>query len=444
MAAIDPPGPSAIRWTRVALQTLLIVALPAIAGFVWLRGQPERLTTVRGENVKVSGDHLYRFGFQNPYLRSDPILQAQSIHAPGMRTLVAEDSAYRFVQPYTLGLAGGSVYYAVEPRSNPVPAQDIVNSAPGRYFGTFLLQPKTASTPGRIGQTRTRVAPTPLPVQETRFRRVSVQGGTPAEAAALRGERFCLIAEHVFWIRPALEETVQVVQGGSTGDRSYWFETTPHSDLMLTSLADGTTRCIRTGISRLSNLTSAEFGVTWTEFAAFPHQSTLFYARASDGAVRALPRPARDQRVTPLLEFGDRFYWTISSYEADAFRNYHDTLMSSKTDGTDVREVLAQVDRRFLSNFSLTVYGGALYCRVDALPLTRRGQLQVLLCRLYPERPDPLEILRKLPAGFSYASQFEGGYLYFVVRESGRSLWASLTSDLPARPTFTLCRVPLR
>lgn len=100
--------------------------------------------------------------------------------------------------------------------------------------------------------------------------------------------------------------------------------------------------------------------------------------------------------------------------------------------------------RRVLSDRRPCVLDSTGVTILDEQPLSEKDHFQSLLCRLNPDRSDPIEIVRKLPSG-AVSSQFGGGYLYFVLNEKHRSLWATMTDDDTAEgdSTLTLCRVPL-
>jgi len=425
-------------------QTLFVVSLLITARLLWINYQPERLTTITVENFKISDDHLY--GLFSPavsrridinpwgmsYDSSQYGIQVQSIYAPNLRTLVHNDPQYPFRQPYTLGTAEGNLYYAVKPRS--ISKQRLV---PGPFGNTFFLPPKHRSAAQAAELKYTERKQYPPKAEEMRFREVSVHGGEPREVAVLHGDSFCLIGSHLFWIRPATEATVKVNQG-----QAFWWETTAQSDLMLTSLSDGSTRCIRQGIYRYTPLTIHETGITWTQLAPYPQKPTLFYAHASDGVVRSLSM-IDDPNPQSLHEFGGRLYWTINTSPSEGYANSRQVLRSSNLDGTDVREILSEIQKRPIAYILLYPYQNSLYCCLRVARQTSNGRGQSFLCRLHPDQPDPLEILRRLPSGTRFA-QFDGGYLYGVLHERRRSLLSSLLDDdLDQSFTTTLCRIPL-
>ena len=439
-ASTKPP----ISWKSLFWQTLFVMTLLITARLLWIAYQPERLTTIAMENYKISDDHIYGLFAPAVSRRTEMVpwgmnydssrygIQVQSIHNPSLRTLVSNDPNYPFCQPYTLGVAVGNLYYAVRPRSMSKPPLET-----GPFGNAFFLSPQSSLTTGNLGPARTQRKQYPPKAEEVRFRGVSIQGETPREVVTLHGNSFCLIGSHVFWIRAAREETAKVHQGQVS-----WWEATAHSDLMLTSLSDGSTRCIRQGIYRYTPLTVQETGITWTQIAPYPQKPTLFYARASDGVVRSLSM-IDDLNPQSLREFGGRLYWTISTAPSEGFAYSRQILMSSRLDGADVREVLSQIQTHPIVYLLLYPYQNSLYACLHVARQNSNGHGQSFLCRLHPDQPEPLEILRKLPAGTRFA-QFDGGYLYGVSHERQRSLWASLLDDNTDQSlNSTLCRIPL-
>jgi hypothetical protein len=455
MPATKSPKPSVTRKIgagQILLAvTLLLVVLTLIAGVLWKHTQPERLTTLLQSSYTISGEHLYTLAFV-------PSLRVQSLHEPKMRTLLQEDPSYPFCQPSRLSIEDGNLYYAVEPHSGGNTGQPNAVAAPGHFLGTFLRKPGSLPTTKIAGQTRTHIARNSLPARTVLFRQLSLQagalrdvttlrlnqsggqmrqivsgmqGGALSEDPRLRDEGFCLIGSHVFWIRPAVEESEAVIRKDVFGRQNSWLETTAHSDLMLTALTDGKTRCIRHGIAGTTTLSEAGAGITWTEFAPYPRKPTVCYARASDGIVHSLA-PATRPILTLFPEFKGRLYWTVR----ESGPGNGEVLMSSKQDGSDSREVLTQVKGRPLSRVSLYPYRGVLYCFLGE-------QTQPLLCRLHPDQSNPVEIVRKLPTNAGFA-QFDGDYLYFVLSEHFHNFLADVTNNAVSDGYApTLYRLPL-
>jgi len=437
---------------------LFVVALLIAACLLWMRNQPERLITFSDTSYspgyyKVSGDNLVLFASppSNPYATFG--IQVRSLKGHTTRTLVPADPQLQFYRPILSrgmmiepgpclwSIAAGELYYAVEARSQYGISPNEGPDPPPGHYSTFLMASKGPTPAESREETRILISQAHLPVQAVQFREISLQGGSPREVVALRGENFIMIGNQVFWIRPQVEKTVQISRSRKPHGRNNWLETTAHSDLMLTSLTDGATRCIRHGIARNPGLRLMATGVVWAEFAPYPRKPNTFYARASDGSIHDLKTLSDARFPKPLLEFGGRIYWTDIRHEAEesAFQTSHEVLMSCNLDGSDAREILNKVDQRFLDSIMLSAYHGGLYCCLNELPMKDSDTPRGLLCRLFPEKYDPIEIVRKMPTGSDATALSDGGYLYFVWQEPHHSF------SPPFRVTHTpaLYRVPL-
>lgn len=137
MTALKSHRPPVSR-KSMAGQALFVVVMLLITRFLWLRNQPERLTTPPiSEAWKISGDYRYALAYRDPDMVSEPSIQAQPLHDLAVRTLVAEDNRYSFYPGgwqerisggisgggYSIAnwgdsfsIANGKLYYAMEPR----------------------------------------------------------------------------------------------------------------------------------------------------------------------------------------------------------------------------------------------------------------------------------------------------------------------------------------
>ena len=424
------------------VQVLTVLAFLLLTLFFWRRSRPERIAMPTGGSFKIVGDTFYGLVYRDASLQEGPRVEARSLRGGALHVLVEEDPRYRFYRYDMLSVTAGKLYYAVELR--PPGSSNMGGNGTGgggvplRFLGTFRAPAVPPPSAAAAGQQRRLIHRSSPSKEAVRFRQVSLPGGTARTVAALQGEGFCLVGDHVFWIRPGLDSETWVIQ-----DRTEWTEVTAHSDLMLTSLSDGTTRCIRAGIPRYSSLTEGETGVIWSEVSPFPEPRKLFYARASDGSVHALG-VGTGMNASFVLEFKGRIYWTVSLSTSNRLFSDHVILMSANQDGTDARVVFAKSEKHLVSNLSLYGYRDSLYCCFTELPLVFKDYPRMRLCRLHPDRSEPLEIVRTLPAKAN-SGRFAGGYLYFGETEKQRSLWASLTDDntAPERSTSILYRVPL-
>jgi hypothetical protein len=456
-------GRMSVSRKSMAVQALFVVFMLLIMRFLWVRNQPERLTVRFIGNafwgLKISGEDIYAVESKEPNRYDLNALHVRSIYGGAGHVISTVDAPDYISQECGFSVAEGKVTYAVERPRQIVPVRagtSRVVTAPqeqGQDFGIFLLQP---GKPSRRGVGREKRQPALLSFQEAkdlRFRQVSAQGGTPQEVAVMRLTRVCLVGNHVFWIRPKPEESVEVFQEQSARRWIQWTEVTAHSDLMLTSLGDGTTRCIRKGVPSGTDIIAGESGVAWQEPAPFPEPPQLFYARIADGSVRPLgtavqvvqthgvtdlPSPRDPQRV---VEAGNRLYWTTIIAEPRGI--YHYKLMSARMDGTDPREILVRQDQLPIDRLYLHAYRDSVYCFVEASTLVNDTPVsKKYLCRLHPERTDPVEILYKLPGNY-FPVQFDGGYLYMDLQEHTQSFWALLTGEDASVSTSTLCRISL-
>jgi len=423
MTAIGSKKPPLSR-KSIAGQILFVVALLLVARILWTRNQPERLTKVAqiNFNYKIVGDNIYGLGSVEPAIRT------QSVHGSRSRTLVPNDPNYPFYSQSTdseLTIVEGTMYYVVKARSIPSSESNAYQGSP-----SYLLPPNGLPNPPIARQKRAQRTQYPPSADEIKIRQIPLQGGTPHDVATFHTDNLCLVGSHVFWIRPEAEETEQVSYQGRK-----WWEATAHSDLMLTSLTEGTTRCIHHGIYRHTFLKLQPTGISWIDLAPYPTQLTLFYTNASDGIVHALG-PLKNQSPNPsamdLLELGGRLYWSTNQ-----------GLMSSTLDGTDIREILKPSEKHMVPLQAPFLYRNSLYFYMQEESRSPKDQPPTYLCRLHPDQSDPLEIVRKLPALTTYTPS--DGYLYFDRKEQHGSLWATLTNDDANETTeYVLCRIPMQ
>ena len=100
------------------------------------------------------------------------------------------------------------------------------------------------------------------------------------------------------------------------------------------------------------------------------------------------------------------------------------------------------LERDVVPGRNLCSYKGGLYCLISERSRQRQNR-PVCLARLWLDRKEPLEILRRLPATAT-DFQFDGGYLYYTSPDQVRDAWQTITDDdAGARAGTTLYRVPL-
>lgn len=433
-----------LSWKSLVGQSLFVVLLLSIACVLWKRQQPESLSTppVHADRVTVlalTDDTRYLEMTGVPGKRSTAIeLCAQSLQNGSLRTLCTIDApdttfagsdlregtlyyASRFTPPQKILLrpANFAPHNTVSPTSVAKNAQPVA-SAPGsvvtgRDLGTFLLQTQISAAGAPAGRQRTPVYKTYFPPSEIRVGKIPQQGGTPQQIVTLPCSSCYIVEDHAFWIQSTKEETMQVTQGERPQERLRWLEISPQSDLMLTSLADGTTRCIHHGIPRETHLVKGNSGISWSEPSPYPKPPTLYYAHASDGSVRALGSIPQGQEPPSVTEFDGHLYWLASDIGA---QTYALALMTADLNGSGIHPLSGITERHSLNNMQLYVHQGRLYSYLQEKTQGNTDIYTISLCRLHPDRSDSIEILSNLSkkgigADTISELQFGGNYFYF-------------------------------
>lgn len=446
MAKSTPRKPSLSKKSLIG-QALFVVALLLLGRFLWMRQQPEHLQMTPSIDVSLGFIALTESTCYLPQksgfgLRAgETAICAQSLQTGELREIAKESSQYAIyaLAPEDALVSHGNLYYtaavhnvsqAPQERDNIVTwsrrtggyigSRSIVlaeNANKGSDMGFFLMPPPGSAVVAdskRISLETREIFPPGYQV-----RQVALSGGTPQDAPIPPGSGFVLCADHVFWIRPAVEQTAEVVQGETPQARKHWKEMTARSDLMLTSLPDGATRCIRHGIYGSTLLIAGPSGISWWEPALYPRPNEFFYARAADGRVTALGARPVGKDVSPCVEMGGRLYWTDWNTASESV-----TVMSAALDGSDRHEVPGIVANRQIGHLQLYPYRGNLYGYMQETSARGQEDYPISLCRIHPDRPDPIEIVRKISGrGVAVDAvsnlQFSGGYLYFRLVEPG-------------------------
>jgi hypothetical protein len=431
----------------IAFQALFVVVMLALGRFLWIRNQPERVMNIPLTEIgsPISGDNLFMFARESSPA-SPTSIKARSLHDGTERVISKVDARYDVLGYYGTRVVGRNLTYVVGPHVIPFsgnpgpPAKSVSSTYRVQNIGTFLPPQKGLPGIGATEHKRTRTRQ-PFLTADVRLQQVPVGGGMSRDVVTVQDyNHICLVGDHVFWIRPGSDELVGVIQEEGDHTRTSWAEVTAHSDLMLTSLIDGTTRCLRHGISRTTSMEAGQAGVALTEPAPFPEPPKLSYIRVSDGSIHSLGTVVQAGGARSFVEVGNRLYWTALISAPVKNEASHYKLMYVSLDGTAIHEVCAQRDRRLIDHLRIYAYRGSLYGILAQTSTTATGDpiSEHYLCRLHPERSDPFEILYKADGWF------DGGYFYFVRHEAQRGLWATLTNDeAQASYTDTLCRLPL-
>jgi len=383
----------------MAWQAVFVVFMVGLTCFIWTRERPERLQHSFSGNYRIAQDKMYQLITHSGYMPRDSkmLIEVQEMRGTNAWMLVEEREPFQFINHNTFNvftIEGDSLYYALEPR-------------PWRpNFGKGYAGGDVNAVPTRQMVDATPTEQTAPVTKTVRFRKVALRGGPSQDLMTLQGERFCLVGSHVFWLRSSQ------TPGVGTSPRP----PQPRSDLMLTSLADGSTHCIRTGIASNTTLVGGETGVSWKEFAPASSTAMLFYSSVSDGSPRLLETTEGTQAPPRCLEYRDRVYWMAERPEKERTVAPHPALMSAGRESADRREVCAQMEKHRVADLSLHLYQGNLYCCLAEAPTAEEGDAKGAhdLCCVHPERSDPMEILYRLPQR-SLEYHFDEGYFYFGV-----------------------------
>jgi len=193
----------------------------------------------------------------------------------------------------------------------------------------------------------------------------------------------------------------------------------------------------------------------WIQIRAYPDRRVdLCYWRELDKTVHTIADFSTNLWHSRPVEYEGRMYWF--DYEtpdsgSDGEKWNVDRLMSANLDGSDRRIVSSLIPIRrtaqswgfdTFSGATIKIYHGSMYCIFQPTTAKLSSQYEgAYLCRIHPERAEPVDILYALPNGASQI-RFDEGYLYFALAESTRSAWARLTSDAAnVESAYTLCRV---
>ena len=120
------------------------------------------------------------------------------------------------------------------------------------------------------------------------------------------------------------------MEGQGVRKGTYWTEVTGHSDLMFTSLTDGTTRAFAMESPTIPTDMNKS-GVAWTEFAVSQSPDALLRLRLRRFRTPGLHKSGADllaytcQRLSgDVVETGNRLYWTTAIPGRSVRKRYAD------------------------------------------------------------------------------------------------------------------------
>lgn len=473
---------------------LLLVVFGVAVWFVYKSRQPEQLmdlTMIRRH--WITHGQLYWIQ-QDPFNARQPRTNGTTIYAMpvtgGTPRVVAREDSRQIagdVNNDSLIFTDTSLFYKTVPPPPPGRTGTVVgmggSMAISVHLGDFLAPNRHFSVSHAPWEKRQILPSIPEkslqdPPIEIHLKRVPLSGGTPQEVARIpghvwsQGEPIVVSGQNVYWLRNRPGERMQVTTeadkdqigralaeklketgtAGSGNPKTFVHdEVIGHSDLMVTSMKDGSARVLRSGLSGYGIFGGAN-AVFWTEPRVYPDlRQSLYMLHLPDEQIRCLTTsdPARDIRPA---EYQGGFYWQDIGREYDRGNpprviGTTARILRARPEDTEARPVLSLEQPGFLAATGPFAQEGQLYLlfkepvkpNMDA-DLERQP---FWLCRLHPERAQPLEKIRTLP-GDAYDFHFDQDYLYFERKREIRSLWDTLTNDeVNTRRQDTLYRVSL-
>jgi hypothetical protein len=457
---------------KVLLVQGLAIAAAVLAAWMLLqRNQPERLLDLSAvpHYDTLSNGTMFRTEYRDTVARSGPMILSRPVRGGPERMVVAEDPANSFYSTWeTPEVVKGAVIYGVipyrkRPTQTPTPYGGSVSNvelSPSALVGTYGLSsafyPLSPGLGGRRPISYRGLFAAPKEPDDIRrgqsddrrsdalywrdlpwirFRAVPVSGGEPRDLVTLQTDNVKLVGRYAFWIRSVPDEETLVTRGDEE-----WMEQVGSSELYLTNLTTGAEKRIDGGLPAGTTLTRGESGVFWARLRPYPDTSRdLFYCSAATGRVLPLGQLRKGVAAAWPVELSETLYWFVVGNGLD------DRLMAADLDGGNVRPISGLADLRLsgVPGRNLGVYHGSLFCLVRDISRRPLERAPVLLTRIQPARPNPFEVVRKLPPQ-SENFNFDDGYLYYDCVEAERGLIQSLTGDdAGGRLVNPLYRIPL-
>lgn len=278
---------------------------------------------------------------------------------------------------------------------------------------------------------------------QTRFVEVPLDGG-PVHPLPLvvPTDRPVVIGRECFWIR-GQPDRLEIV---SHSDRSRTFRSIPRSELVVTPLEGGPTRVIASGVFQGTFLQARGGYLLWTGQGGSGGRVLCSY-RPGDSGVTVLHRFSGSE--VPEVHDG-RFYWMVDRHPGSPVPGSPDPagLISALPDGSERRVVIdmdtdpsLQQPARLLGPHRRSLYG------IFVTPARSRSSggtaLVLMLCRILPGHPTPVEKLKELPVQTGTAL-LDGDYCYFEVLEHHEDWWDWSQNGLSGKDIRVLyrCRLP--
>jgi hypothetical protein len=453
---------------KIGAQLLIVLFFLLGANLLYHRRRPERLIPIEGPafmQETIHNGQLYRLRSNQPDefpvnigAATDEVIDCQTVVGGPVHEIVRLPPNVRLNSGNDpLTVTHGFLVYSVVPQQTGQSVGSLAGAASAttiHYLGQFLPRQRML-TPEELAREKRRGFPKKLdPQQKLYLQRVSLQGGAAQTFLTVdQGSRLCFQpGQNAYWIRRRPEDHVQITRGNEQ-----WDEIVGQSDLMVTSLADGVTQRLCTGLTLGTLLVAGTEGVFWTQSHPFPDPAQdLCYYQANDHKIHIIYGfDGKLDRNSPA-EFHGRLYWftyappktgnILNGYYAGD-PNTLQSLVSANKDGSDRRLELDLSRLNWLAfPIQLVAHHDCLYCvhSVSTATTTLPGDHNLVLCRIHPGQANPIEECGTFP-GVSQLGAFDEHYYYFVTYEMQRSLWQTLTDDnvnVPTRPVLYRVSLP--
>jgi hypothetical protein len=245
-----------------------------------------------------------------------------------------------------------------------------------------------------------------------------------------------MVGDGLYWIDPRPDREARAVRG-----KQAWSEVAGSSRVVRTSLIDGSTRTVRTGVPYDTRLMPLAEGVCWTEMRPYPDSHIDLRLWRPNGSVGVLR--GYGGGVRPPVQAGDRLCWFVSRTQPPfndlaGHQWSPDDLHSARLDGSD--ELLERVTARRpgrpvpwgpSTDRYLHADGGALFCLMRDRPAIEPPPEEptLRLCRLDPGTPERWLEVAALPPRTSDLA-FQGHYLYGVHAAETAGLLSGFTGSV--------------